>query len=643
MQEVTFRQRAGYWFDNVMARGTPALIALLAIASIMMIFVIALVVVIIPGAAPSVTNEAGQPETADFNLMFWMGLLRTLDSGTMGADHDISRNGWFLGAMLVITLGGIFVVSALIGVITTGLDAQLEKLRKGRSAVIERDYTLILGWSEQIFTIIGELVQANANRQRPCIVILADKDKVEMEEEVATKVPDLGKTRVICRSGSPIDLDDLAIVNPNNARSIIVLAPGGEDPDSQVIKTILAITNNPKRRKEPYHIVAEIQDTKNMEAARLVGGDEAQLVEVGDTVARLIAQTCRQSGLSVIYTELLDFGGDEIYFQEEPKLVGRTYADALTAYEKCAIMGLRQAGGAILINPPMNTPIAAGDQVIAVAEDDDKVVVSGLANIPITAEAIQVGTPAAPGPERTLILGWNSRAPKIVNELDSYVAPGSTVTIVADWPTAEEEITRECAGIQNITVEFQQRDTTARATLDELHAETYQHIIVLCYSESLDAQRADAKTLITLLHLRDIESRRTESFSIVSEMLDDRNRALAEVTKADDFIVSDKLISLLLSQVSENKYLRAVFADIFDPEGSEIYIRPIQDYIRPGTAVNFYTVVESARRRNETALGYIRTADAKEASKSYGVALNPAKSELVTFAPEDKIVVLAEG
>src|SRR5215204_3226365 len=91
-----------------------------------------------------------------------------------------------------------------------------------------------------------------------------------------------------------------------------------EDPDSQVIKTLLAITNSPKRRAEPYHIVAEIRERKNLEVARLVGGTEAQLIEAGDTISRVIVQTCRQTGLSVVYTALLDYGGDEIYFKEEP-------------------------------------------------------------------------------------------------------------------------------------------------------------------------------------------------------------------------------------------------------------------------------------------------------------------------------------
>ena len=128
----------------------------------------------------------------------------------MGGD-----TGWgFRVVMLVVTLGGIFVVSALIGVLSAGIDSKLDELRKGRSRVLESDHTIILNWSPSIFDIISELVVANASRKRPRIVIMANKDKVEMEDEIAAKVPTLRNTRVICRSGDPTDLYDLAHRQP---------------------------------------------------------------------------------------------------------------------------------------------------------------------------------------------------------------------------------------------------------------------------------------------------------------------------------------------------------------------------------------------------------------------------------------------
>jgi hypothetical protein len=185
-------------------------------------------------------------------------------------------------------------------------------------------------------------------------------------------------------------------------------------------------------------------------------------------------------------------------------------------------------------------------------------------------------------------------------------------------------------------------DIRDRELLEKLEVTEYDHVIVLAYSH-LEVQEADAITLVTLLHLRDIAEKDETPFSIISEMLDLRNRELAEAAKVDDFIVSEHLISLMLAQLSENSELMGVFTDIFDPEGAEIYLKPIGDYVTTGQPVNFYTVAEAARRRGETAIGYRIMSESHNAEKAYGVITNPNKAVKVTFAPEDKLVVISEG
>lgn len=633
MHRITPLDRLRYAFDNYMARGTVALIGGLALLSALVIFLIGLMMTLFQIAPGDASEPVSLPEA------IWRSLMRTLDPGTMGGDE-----GWrFRLSALAVTLGGIFVISALIGVINNGIEGKLEQLRKGRSRVVEAGHTVILGWSEQVFSIISELVLANANQRRSCIVVLGNHDKIAMEDEIRDKVGSTGRTRVVCRTGNPIDLADLEIASPHTARAIIILAPETDDPDSNVIKAMLAITNNPNRRAEPYHVVAEIRDPKNMEAARMVGKDEVELVLVGDLISRIIAQTCRQSGLSVVYTELLDFGGDEIYFRAEPALVGRTFGEALTAYATSAVIGWRPKNGRPALNPPMPTRLNAGDELIVIAADDDTIHLAEADQVVIDEQAIHLADPPAPRPERSLILGWNWRAPAIVNELDHYVAPGSAMKVVCDFDDAPVEIERQCGQLEHQTIEVQTGDTTDRRTLDSLAVTGFDHIIVLSYSDTLDEQQADARTLITLLHLRDIVDRGAREASIVSEMLDLRNRALAEVTRADDFIVSDKLVSLMLSQVSENKQLNAVFADIFDPEGSEIYLRPACEYVALGQPVNFFTVTAAARQRGQVAIGYRLRAQASDAARAYGVVVNPDKSRPVTFSDADRIIVVAEG
>ncbi len=519
--------------------------------------------------------------------------------------------------MLVVTFGGIFVVSALIGIINNGLEDKLDELRKGRSVVLENDHTVILGWTPQVFTIISELVLANESRKSGAvIVVLADHDKVEMEDAISERIPDTKNTRVICRSGSPIDLTDLEIASPHTARSIIVLAEGS-DPDTHVIKSVLALTNNPNRRAEPYHIVTQIRDPKNMDVVKMIGTkDLVQPILTNDLIARVVAQTSRQSGLSLVYTELMDFGGDEIYFKQEPSLSGKTYGEALLAYETSTLMGIRKADGTIAMSPPMDTRIQSGDQIFVLAADEDKIDLSGLSRIPLDESLIQIsGKASRPKPERALILGWNRSGATIIRELDNYVAKGSQVTVVSDIFNLEKKIRLDNGKLTNQKINVQEGDIRDRELLEKLGASEYDHVIVLAYSH-LEQQEADAITLVTLLHLRDIAERDETPFSIVSEMLDLRNRELAEAAKVDDFIVSEHLISLMMAQLSENAELMDVFTDIFDPEGAEIYLKPISDYVTTGQPVNFYTVTEAARRRGETALGYRLMSESHDCGKS---------------------------
>ena len=620
-RKATAGERFRYWFDGIMSRGMIALIGLLGLASVVVIALVSLVITIF-----GLRSDG----SGSYDETFWSSLMHALDSGTLGGDDGVGLRA----AELVVTIGGIIVVASLISIISSAFDARVEELRKGRSRVLERDHTLILGWSSKIFPIVNELCLANESRGRSAIVVLAAGDKVAMEDELRAKVVRRGRTRLIVRSGDPMDLVDLEVANPRGARSVIILAPeDSTDPDSVVIKTTLALTNNPNRKAGRYHIVGEIRHEANMEAARLVGRDEADWVLTDDLISRITVQTSRQSGLSVVYTELLDFDGDEIYFSEQPALVGKSFFETQLALRDSAVIGVL-AGGAVHLNPPAGRVHAAGDKLIVIAEDDSTVRLAA----PGTPDesAISVTPSRVAQPERVLMLGCNQSVPSMLNELNQYVGAGSTVTVVAQISPPD------FGSYKNLTVTFVAGDTTNRGVLESLRVHEFEHVIVLADKDHLEPHRADAKTLITLLHLREIATRLGVELNVVSEMLDDRNRELAEVTRADDFIVSDKLISLMLSQISENDRLSDVFQMLFSSVGSEIYLRAADSYIKPGRTVDFYTVVAAASRRGQTAIGYRVAADKRDKQRAYGIVVNPDKGEQVTFAAGDMVIVLAE-
>jgi len=617
-------ERLRYLFDNSMSKGTPALVAWLGAITLVMILAFSVIV----SAFGLRTVPAASGKDGFVNEVF-QNLLHALDAGTVAGDAGSWR---FLLTMMALTLGGLFIVSALIGIIAAGIDAKIADLQRGRSRVIESGHTVILGWSEAVYTILSELAVANESSKRAVVVILADRDKVEMEEDIREKLPDLRSTRVVCRSGSPIDLGDLALSSSDQARSIIVLGSGGDEPDSEVIKTLLALTHN---SPDGAPIVAEISDPENLETARMVGKDRAVIVDKRGTVARLIVQTSRQSGAAAVYTELFDFDGDEIYFHADHGLGDKSYGDVLRIHEDATVIGLLDGQGNARLNPPQDAPVGS-QALIMVAEDDSALQALTPSTATVDESAITALREKTEDPSSALLLGWNERADTVVRELDAYAVAGSTLTVLTEFgqPVLPELV--------NLTATVVHGRTTSREVLSSYVTADLDQIIVLCYSDDLDIQQADARTLVTLLHVRDIVGDEHDSPAVVSELLDDRNRALAEVAHVDDVIVSDKILSLMLSQLSEDRRLEPVFVDLLDADGAEIYLRPADWYVQPGSTVNFATVVAAAARRGETAFGY-RSVEliGSDASPS-GVLVNPPKSDTFAVAPGDRVIVLAE-
>jgi voltage-gated potassium channel Kch len=625
-RKAQLRQRLRYWFDNTMSRGTVSLIGWLALVSFVLILTVTAALELV-----AQDESGGRPNPL---RLLWDTFVSTF---SLSVPNGGTEPWAVLALWFVLALGGIFVVSALVGLLTSGMNRKLEQLRKGRSIVVERDHTVILGWSDQVYTVVSELIEANRSRRGAAIAILADSDKVVMEDRLRHRIGATGNTRIICRTGNPLDLTDLELVNPNAARSIIILAPqnaSAEDADSYVLKTLLAINKGPAFRGRPHHVIASVRDGRNRSVARLAGGD-AVVIDADDVSARLVVQTARQSKLSVIYHDLLDFGGAEFYIVAEPQLVGRPFWQTQLAYQNCVPVGVFNSSGRTTLDPPMHQPIGPDDKLVLLAEDDSAIKLAnrGFA-VEESAIVHSVRGPAAP--EHTLVLGWNARAPKIVEQLDVYVAAGSTVDVVTDRPDVDIAVAALAPRLQRVGMRVKDGDTRDRNTLESLDIAGYENIIMLS-DDRLDPLAADSRVLVTLLHLRDMLAKRGLAGSIVSEMRDDRDRALAQLTKADDFVVSEQLVSLLMTQISENRHLESVFTDLFDADGAEIYVRQASYYIRPAPGLTFATVVASASRRNEVALGY-RVA---EPGDGHGVVLNPDKATVMPMI--DRVIVLAHS
>ncbi|MFJ3518379.1 MULTISPECIES: NAD-binding lipoprotein [unclassified Streptomyces] len=644
---TSLRLRLRYRFDNLVAGGTTALIGWFALACL---------AVVVPASTVLVWADRAAPATLSGRLTaVWVSVGQTLKiGGAVGSPL-------YVLASVALALVALLFVSTLVSLITTGINRRIMLLRRGHSTVLESGHTVLLGWSDQIFPVVGELVAANANRRRSAIAVLAPKDKVEMEDEILTSVTDTGTTRIICRNGRTTDPAELARVSPRTAKAVLVLPPGADTGDAHVVKTLLALD---AADPEPGGavVVAAVRDTRNQVTARLAAGPGGHVLCVDDIIARLLVQTARQPGLSLVYQELLDFAGDEFYTAAAGDLAGSTFGEALLAFTTSSVVGLLHAGGGVALNPDPTTTIGPDDRIVLISQDDDTALPAD-ASPYVDRDAIVTARPRTPEAERLLLLGWNRRAPLMVEQLDRFVSPGTTLDVVSLGDELTMCTTSGIAGAYSrLEVAFRSGDITDPQLLAKLDVPSYDSVIVIGETDVEAASRTapgparavdltlapetgtetDDRTLVTLLHLRAIGEAAQRELSLTTEMSDDGNRLLAPAREGADFIVSGRLISLLMTQISESPYLADVFEELFQAEGSELHLKPVADYVRTGDEVAFATLVESARRRGECAVGYRLRAQAAT-GPGYGVHLNPDKRCPVRFGEHDWLIVLAES
>ncbi|MER5889475.1 NAD-binding lipoprotein [Streptomyces sp. NPDC001941] len=620
--------RLRYWFDTTLARSTAALVGWLALACL---------AVVVPVNALLVWTDRGAPAAVGAKIAaVWRSTGQTLRlGGEVGPPLRVALS-------VVLALVALFYVSTLVSLISAGITDRLLALRRGRSTVVESGHTVVLGWSEQLRTVVAELVVAHAGRRSGVVVVLADRDPAEMDEELRTDLGDLGRTRLVLRSGRPTDPLALARVSPATAAAVVVLPREDPAEDAEIVKTLLSLRAVVGQERE-LPVVAAVRDDRYLAAARLAGGPGATVLEVDDVSARLLVQCARRPGLSLVHQELLDYAGDEFHTVRDPALHGLTFRQASAACPESSAVGIVHASGGVTLDPPAALRLADGDGLVVVARDS-----RSTRPVPVPAPydptAVVDRPPArAPRPERVLLLGWNRRARRIADQLARSAPAGSRLDVVAERRAATVTGLRllEKELGDTLTVTHRPGDPTARDTLEALDLADYHAVIILGPDRRPGHDEPDDRTLVTLLHLRARERESGVRVPVITEMTDDRNRLIAPVAPGADFVVSGKMIGLLMTQISQNPQLASVFEELFAPDGNTIQLLPAAGFVRTGHRAAFATVAEAALRQGACAIGY-RSAARSGEPPWHGVRINPHKAYARSWEEDDQVIVVAD-
>ncbi|GJW47995.1 ion channel CASTOR [Tanacetum coccineum] len=471
-------------------------------------------------------------------------------SWTYVADSGNHANSEGVGPRLVsvsISFGGMLIFAMMLGLVTDAISEKFDSLRKGKSEVVKKDHTLILGWSDKLGSLLNQLAIANESMGGGIVVVMAERDKEEMESDIAKMEFDFRETSVICRSGSPLILADLKKVSVSKARAIIVLAEDGnaDQSDARALRTVLSLTG--VKDGLQGHIVVELGDLDNEVLVKLVGGDLVETVVAHDVIGRLMIQCARQPGLAQVWEDILGFENCEFYIKRWPQLDGMLFEDVLISFPDAIPCGIKSVtcGGKIILNPDESYVLQEGDEVLVIAEDDDTY--SPVA-LPTVKEApfIHISRPArkpqkillcgwrrdiddmivvwrgilpkaifVPNSlEKILLCGWRRDIEDMIMVLDAFLAPGSELWMFNEVIEGVREHKLIDGGLDierlmNITLVHREGNAVIRRHLESLPLESFDSILILA-DESVEdsAIQADSRSLATLLLIRDIQAKR---------------------------------------------------------------------------------------------------------------------------------------
>ncbi|MBR5679516.1 MAG: hypothetical protein IKX19_02600 [Clostridia bacterium] len=185
MKKASFKKKLLYWFDNRISGGSMGLIRLLAVLSLFIVLLIALVIFLF-----HLNGEDG------FLAAFWDSAA-TVINAWMPSFEDGGIG--YLILMSLSAIAGLFITSVLIGIISSGIEEKITSLKRGSSAVVEEDHIVVLGFYPGEYTLIRQLVLAAA--EEPCCIVVADDiEQEEMQQYIADNVEKPKNVRIICRT-----------------------------------------------------------------------------------------------------------------------------------------------------------------------------------------------------------------------------------------------------------------------------------------------------------------------------------------------------------------------------------------------------------------------------------------------------------
>ncbi len=587
----------------------------------------------------------------DVGNNFYHLFIEVTDPGNMA--NFVQTPAWIKFTAIMAGLSGIVIFSLLVALITTGIEKLLRKISQGTTNVYEKGHYLIIGSNSRIIDILKELVLAS-EKEKNTVVIISERPKEELENEIDFYIKKRNRLNIITRTGkttSPAMLEKMSV---DTAKVVVVLSScesyssdeEKELSDTQVIKICFALSIAINKGLKMM-VIPEVYMDGNRKVVQNILNNNCLLIDSDMILSRLLVQTSLFNGLVGVYEELFSFEGSELYFVENNLHhvpfgeISYHLNDGIVIGYKCPLRGM-------VINPSPDEIVSKDCELLLVISDKS--------NYHYHHQRIfsprEFELPDAehkPVLKSKLVLGWNSKTFDIISEYDKYISQDSSIKLVLTTECNPEmkvvEVLHRTIQSQFSIEQIEELDESFLETLDLL---SYDMIVVLkTCADTENNEVVDSRNIKLLLIMKRIMDKETERKKplVVVEVLNTSNIELFEHMGLSDFLLSNRIISIFLTQLAKQPDLIHVYNILLSKEGSEIYIKPAINYFNDfSQEFSMADLLSVGVKRHEVVIGYKKILEHQKPNGRYfDIYINPNKNKKFSLNEKDFLIVVADN
>ena len=516
-----------YRIDRMLNKGLFYQLMLLVFAIIILLLIVSIFIIVFFQYPP---KDA-----------FWDSLMQFIDTGNISS---VEGNTGIVITFLMVTFVGVCGWGSLIAMINKALQDRINNLSKGNAFIMEKNHAIILGYGEEALTIIEEFIKAKVKT----IVILSEHN-VDVIRKRVSFIKGYKKTNIIIREGTTSRIENIKLLNISKSSSISII--NNDDTESLNIllalkKIIEEIEENKIENKINICVLVHEEDTieiiKSIENKNFV----IHVIYKYEILYKLIAQSIIYTGLSNVYEDLFSNDGNVFYIENDHDFDNWKFEDAASKYfdKGMILLGITKEDRSQILIPNYDYIIKKENRLIVLSKNNY--------NNPIK-EYPDIKPNIIKYKNNILLICEEKRYTEIIKEISEYIENNNITMLSYDLIKSQKN--------------------KYKFMLEKLKKENTTKIVLIS-----EDNITDVKSINILLIIREIIKKEKLNIAILSLLNSIQKRNLIYSDDVRDFIVSGKLIGMLMAQASISSNILYIFYGLLSRNGKDIIMSPYSDY-----------------------------------------------------------------